>query len=259
MSSLRAALRLVSFLIWSALMYVAYQLCRPLGLLSIARWHLLQTFMCGIWARGVAAIVGLRVSIHGEAPRAPFILVSNHLGYLDIITLMSRTPGVFVSRADLAGWPVLGVLARAVDTIFIDRKLRRDVARVNTLIHDVLASGKGVLMFPEGTSSEGREVLPFRSSLLEPAVSNGQAVSYATLSYATPDGAAPASQVVCWWGEMTFLDHFISLLGLTHIDATLTFGEQRISAETRHELATRLHQAVTRQHQPTTAGSPSWA
>jgi 1-acyl-sn-glycerol-3-phosphate acyltransferase len=253
-SRLRASLRLVSFLLWSACLFVTYQLSRPLGWLWSQRHYRVQTFLCGLWARGVATIIGLRISVTGNAPRAPFILVSNHLGYVDIITLMSQTPGVFVSRADVAGWPVLGVLARAANTIFIDRSLRRDVARVNTLIRDVLASGRGLLMFPEGTSSGGDTVLPFRSSLLEPAVQNKQAVSFASLSYSTPAGAAPASEAVCWWGEMTFLDHFMGLLGLTSVNATVHFGEEPLTAATRHELAARLHESITslRQTQPST-------
>ncbi len=254
MPRLRAALRLVSFLLWSAVMFIAYQVCRPLGWFSAPRLRTVQTFLCGGWARGVARIMNLRVSVVGEAPQAPFILVSNHLGYVDIITLMSRAPGIFVSRADVAGWPVLGLLARAANTIFIDRDLRRDVARVNTLIHDVLASGRGLLMFPEGTSSGGQEVLPFRSSLLEPAVRCEQAVSYASLSYDTPAGAAPPSEAVCWWGEMTFFDHFIDLLSLPRIEATITFGKRPIQADTRHKLARHLHQAITQIHQPTAAG-----
>lgn len=251
MPRLRAALRLVSFLLWSAVMFVAYQVCRPLGWLSATKLCAVQTVMCRSWARGVARIMNLRVSVVGQAPEAPFILVSNHLGYVDIITLMSKAPGIFVSRADVAGWPVLGLLARAAHTIFIDRDLRRDVARVNTLIHDVLASGRGLLMFPEGTSSGGQEVLPFRSSLLEPAVQSEQAVSYASLSYDTPAGAGPPSEVVCWWGEMTFFDHFIGLLSLPRIEATITFGERPIQADTRHELARFLHQAISQIHQPT--------
>ena len=239
-------------------MFVAYQFCRLLGLASAAALRRVQTSMCRRWAQGVARIMHLRVAVEGTAPKAPFILVSNHLGYVDIITLMSVVPGVFVSRADVAGWPVLGLLARAANTIFIDRALRRDVARVNTLIHDVLISNRGVLMFPEGTSSGGQEVLPFRSSLLEPAVQNQQAVSYASVSYETPTGSPPASEVVCWWGEMTFFDHFMGLLGLQHVEAKVVFGERAIQADTRHELATRLHQAITQLRQPTAAESPSW-
>lgn len=201
----------------------------------------------------------LRVSMRGEPPKPPFILVSNHLGYLDVITLLSSAPGVFVSRADLASWPVLGILARLAGTIFIDRTLRRDVARVNNLISEVLDSGRGILMFPEGTSSGGSEVLPFRSSLLEPAVRTGQAVSYASLAYATPAGYEPASQSVCWWGDMTFVDHFMSLLGLPYVEATLTFGERPILAESRHELAARLHTAVSEQHRPASTEAASWA
>ena len=260
MKHLRAIPRLLAFLVWSFLHYSACLVTVPLSWIAPGPHHVVKDAIGRSWASGIAAIVGLHVHVEGHPPRAPFILVANHLGYVDIVTLMAQAPAVFVSRADLANWPVLGLLARAANTIFVDRSRRRDVVRANALISDVLASGRGLIIFPEGTSSNGEEVLPFRSSLLEPAVRIRHPVSYATLGYRTPEGSPPASLAVCWWGDMTFFDHFYGLLQLPRIDAYLSFGDEPVQAPDRHELAQRLRHAVSRQLAPmTTAPEARWA
>lgn len=245
MSHLAAAWRAAMFLGWSAACWLTYQCARPLCWLRPGLQRPIKTGLCRAWGRGIARLVGLRIEVRGRPPEPPFLLVCNHLGYLDIVTLMAAAPGVFVSRADVAGWPVLGRLARSADTIFIDRSLKRDVARVNGLIAAVLEQGRGLIMFPEGTSTGGDDVLPFRSSLLQPAASLDLPVAWASLGYSTAAGAPPASEAVAWWGEMTFGDHFWRLLGLGRIDARLQFGADAVRGESRHELARELHARVT--------------
>ena len=244
MRSLRAAARLLGFLFWSGVCWLAKLLGHPLGWVFPATRAPVHEAICRAWARGIAAVIGLHIRVEGRPPRAPFVLVANHLGYIDIVTLMAHAPGVFVSRGDVAGWPVLGTLAKAADTIFIDRALRRDVVRVNALIDAVLQRGLGLMMFPEGTSSSGEQVLPFRSSLLEPAVALGRPVSHATLAYRTGPGHGPAREAVAWWGDMTFPDHFWALLQLPRIDATVRFGDAPLSGDDRHELSRALWTAV---------------
>jgi 1-acyl-sn-glycerol-3-phosphate acyltransferase len=246
----RATGRLVAFLVWCALGLAARLLTLPVIWVAPGAARPCYQVVCRAWARGLARIVGLAIDVRGRPPAAPFILVANHLGYLDIVTLMAVSPAVFVSRGDLRSWPVLGVLARAAGTLFVDRDMRRDVVRINGLIEQVLARGLGLIIFPEGTSSGGEEVLPFRSSLLEPAVALGRPVHWGTLEYRAPDGGPPASEVVCWWRDMTFVGHFWNLLGLSSIRATVQFGEEPLTADTRHELARRLHEAVSGQMLP---------
>jgi 1-acyl-sn-glycerol-3-phosphate acyltransferase len=249
-SGVRAAVRLVAFLVWSALGLGARLLTLPVIWVAPRAARPCYRVVCLAWARGLAKIVGLSIDLRGRPPDAPFILVTNHLGYLDIVTLMAVAPGVFVSRGDVKGWPVLGPMARAAGTLFIDRDLRRDVVRINGLIEGVLDRDLGLIMFPEGTSSGGADVLPFRSSLLEPAVALGRPVHWGTLTYRAPEGGPPASEVVCWWRDMTFGGHFWNLLGLSSIRATVQFGEEPLTADSRHELAQRLHQAVSGQLLP---------
>src|SRR5262249_10787518 len=114
-------------------------------------------------------VLEVGVSVNGCVPGSG-LLVSNHLSYLDVLVLSSITPAIFVSKSEVKHWPVFGWMARRAGTLFIERAKRGDVARVNDEADRLLETGMLLVIFPEGTSSDGREVLPFRSSLLEPIV-----------------------------------------------------------------------------------------
>jgi 1-acyl-sn-glycerol-3-phosphate acyltransferase len=202
------------------------------------------------WARAIAAIIGMKIRVSGPPPQVPFFLVSNHLSYIDIIALASQLDCVFIAKQDVAGWPVMGALCRSIGTIFIDRNHRRDIARVNALIKQMIVQGRSIVLFAEGTSTQGSSVLPFKASLLEPAARAGYPVSYAALGYRTPPGEPPAHLAVCWWGEMTFLDHLFKLLQVSEFEATLTFGSHAIRLSDRRALASSLWQAVVEEFIP---------
>ncbi len=212
-----------------------------------ARW---RTRLFHGWARGLVRVLGIRVEVRGEPPKPPFFLVSNHLSYIDVIVLASSVPCVCVSKADVAGWPIIGTLCRSADTLFIDRESKRDILRVMQQIAGTLAGGRGVVVFPEGSSTCGAEVQRFRPPLLEAAATAELPVSYAALTYRTPPGSAPAHLAVCWWGDMTFGNHLLNLLGLPAILAGLTFGERPITERNRKELAERLRFAVASRFEP---------
>jgi len=249
-NQLRATLRLGAFLVWCVGAFVATLLAQLVILVTPSIGVPVKRVVSRVWARGVCQIIGLRVEVQGQPPMPPFILVSNHLSYVDIVTLMSVLPAVFVAKSEVAGWPLLGQLSRVASTIFVDRQNRKDVVRVNADIDRILARGEGLIMFPEGTSSRGRDVLPFRSSLLQPACTTGHPVNYASVSYRTPAGAPPAEMSVCWWGDMTFGNHFWGLLQLPSIEGSVSFGNRSVAADSRHELARSLQSAVSESFTP---------
>src|SRR5262249_5586080 len=160
--------------------------------------------------------------------------------YVDVVVLASRLECLFVAKKEVESWPIIGVLSRSVGTVFIDRSNRRDLARVNSEIAQALEDGRGVILFAEGTSTKASSVLPFRTSLVEAAARRGFPVSYAAVSYRVLGEAPPASLSVCWWGNMTFGSHFVGLLGLKRIQATVSFGSHEIRADDRKTLADRL-------------------
>lgn len=213
-----------------------------------ARW---RAVIFRRWATTLLWVLGVRLELLGEPPRAPFFLVSNHLSYVDILVLASQLQAVFIAKREVASWPIFGPICRRLDTIFIDRSARRDVPRVLDAARAAFDRGDGVVLFPEGTSTAGATVLPFRPSLLDLPARLAEPVHFASLSYAT-DGARDggdrqrhAAQAVCWWGDMTFPGHFWRLLGLSGIDCRLEFGSRAIACDDRKELAAKLHQAVS--------------
>jgi 1-acyl-sn-glycerol-3-phosphate acyltransferase len=206
-----------------------------------ARW---RSFVFRNWARSLLPVIGVEVQTEGSPPQAPFFLVSNHLSYLDILVLASTVGATFIAKAEIAHWPLVGILCRSMNTIFIDRETRRDIPRVMRDIERQLKLGEGVILFAEGTSSPGATVLPFRPSLLEPAVRAALPVSFAALSYHTREDEAPAHLAVCWWGGMEFPGHLWNFLKLSRISARLVFGEERLRDASRKHLAERLRERV---------------
>jgi len=206
-----------------------------------------------VWARICLRVIGGRVRVEGQPPRPPFLLVCNHLGYVDIPVLAACTDVWFVAKMEMRSWPLVGMLCRSVGTIFIDRQLGRDVLRVNRLIEDVLADGYGVVLFPEGTSTQGFEVRRFRTSLLDHPARTGMPVHAAALTYRTPPGGPPAHLSVCWWGDAPLFAHAQRLFELRRFDIVVRFGPEAVTGRDRKKLAADLHRAVERLFEPVVA------
>ncbi|HWD18590.1 MAG TPA: lysophospholipid acyltransferase family protein [Verrucomicrobiae bacterium] len=193
-------------------------------------------------ARRLAAVFHLQPRMAGTLPPSG-LLICNHLSYLDIVLLAALTPAVFVAKRDVKHWPVFGWFARQGGTIFIDRQRRSDVGRVNCEIASALDAGALVILFPEGTSSGGDRVLPFKSSLLEPAAASRRPISVGAISYRVDDG--DAAEEVCYWKDHTLVPHLFNLLGKGEIRATVRFSRVRGASSDRKELARQLHLEIS--------------
>lgn len=186
-------------------------------------------------------IFNLKPEISGPIPTSGLI-VSNHLSYLDILVLSSVTPTVFVSKADVRRWPVFGWLAELGGTVFIERERRTHVGAVNREVESGLAEGVPVVVFPEGTSSDGATILPFRSSLLEPAMGSSHRITASCIHYTLGDG--DAGQEVCYWGDHTFFPHLLNLLDKQKISVRVCFGKYEPTTQDRKIVAKELQSAV---------------
>jgi 1-acyl-sn-glycerol-3-phosphate acyltransferase len=209
-------------------------------------------------ARRFLWALGIEPSYVGTPP-AHGVLVSNHISYLDILVHAARTPLVFISKAEVANWPVFGALSRCAGTLFIRRELRSDVLRVAEQMPPVVQAGVVLTFFPEGTSSDGSGVLPFRAPLLAPLVENGWPVTPAFLRYALePGDGAVADEVAYYREETEFGPHLLNLLGKRRIRAVLTYGEQQPCGGDRKALAAQLREEVCAlggiAEEPTVAG-----
>jgi 1-acyl-sn-glycerol-3-phosphate acyltransferase len=199
-----------------------------------------------IWTRAALRALGVELTVVGEVPTEPGFLVSNHLGYLDIPVLAACLPAVFVSKAEVRNWPVLGRMSRSMRTIYVRREKKRELPAVNREIGAALGRGDSIVVFPEGTSTNGSYLAAFRTSLLAPPAAAGLPVRYACLHYETEPGDLPPSVAVAWWGDMAFTPHVHDLLGLSRIRARVTFGSDPIREYDRKLLAEKLWQAVER-------------
>ncbi len=249
MSTLRLVLRAVALGLGTAVLVLVCALGWIPALL-LGRTGAWRARMLQVWSRWLCWILGARVEVRGQPPRGSFLLVTNHLSYVDVVVLGSCLRCCFVSKAEVRHWPLIGVLSRIGGTIFIDRDRRRDVVQAGGAIQRVLEQGNAVVFFPEGTSTAGDEILPFRSSLLEPAAALARPVHHATLRYTTPPGQPPARWSVAWWGDMDFLPHFLGLLRLRGFRAEVAFGAEPVQPADRKSLAVRLHGAVASRFLP---------
>jgi 1-acyl-sn-glycerol-3-phosphate acyltransferase len=202
-------------------------------------------------AKGVLAITGIRLTVEGLPPQAPFFLVSNHVSFFDVFIIASELGCVFVSKAELGKWPVFGFIARNMSTILIDRADFRDTHRVNAEITGVMNEGLGVVVFAEGTVSQTGELMPFKPALLQPAIELRMPVLYASIHYATPYRKEAAGESILWRDGVSFIRHFLNIAALPYCEATLVFGEGSVEADDRKQLAVSLHRAVKSQHRIT--------
>lgn len=193
------------------------------------------------WAVGFLRALNFRINISGPLPEQG-IVVSNHLTYMDIVVLGSLRPLVFLSKSEVASWPVIGVLTRCAGTLYINRQKKSDVARLGGALVKVVESGVPVTMFLEGTSSDGSEVLPFRSSLLAPLENHTWRVTPTWIHYECADGSV--AEEVCYWRDMTFFPHLLNLMSKQCVEAFVCFGTPMPEIPDRKEMARQLHSRV---------------
>jgi 1-acyl-sn-glycerol-3-phosphate acyltransferase len=240
MRYIRAAIRLVAFIILTFLVYLVWFV----GSFFIPNKQYWRQVCFRVWSRAFARIAGMKIEVIGPIPKPPFFLVCNHLGYMDIPALRAVADGVFVAKAEIRDWFIAGKIISDMGMIFIDRQNRRDIPRAGAKIISRLSDGEGVIVFPEGTSTKGEDVLPFNSSFLQFAAQTDLPVSYASISYRTPDSERPASEVVCWWDDTTFLSHIFRMFSLPGFAAIINFGDEPIVATDRKKLAGELRERV---------------
>ena len=184
-------------------------------------------------AKIVMPLLGIRLKITGKPPEHG-LLVSNHLSYLEVLIYGAALPCYLVSKAEISRWPLFAPLARAGGTMFVDRSSRASAEAVTEEIRERLKGPVPVLFFPEGTSTDGTQLLRFHSRLYTPAVDAGIPVTAAAVRY-VPDDGSPEREL-CWYGDEKFLTHLWKVLGGPNFSAEIHFGEPRIYL-TRREAA----------------------
>ena len=173
------------------------------------------------WSADLLKLVRVELQVHNDALiEQPALFVCNHMSWLDIFVLNAWQPAVFVSKAEVAAWPLLGPLISGAGTLFIEREKRRDALKVVHQLADVLRSGRSGAVFPEGTTTPGDTLLPFHANLLQAAVSAGVPVQPLALRY-VDSATAKQSFAASYIGDMSLAQSLKSVANSPPIIAQL--------------------------------------
>ena len=189
-----------------------------------------------LWHRLVTKLLGMRIRVHGQPAAArPLLIVSNHVSWTDIMVLGSVADVHFIAKSEVAGWPVIGKLSRLQRTVFIERRRRRQAGAQAGEIAGRLGDGVPLVLFPEGTTSDGTLPLAFKSTLFAAAdmsLAEGRAaavtiqpvaIAYTRL-HGLPMGRRHRGHVA-WIGDQDLLPHLLALLRRGSLDLDVHFGE----------------------------------
>jgi lyso-ornithine lipid O-acyltransferase len=209
----------------------------PLQVLGMLLGNRLQRDIPLLFHRLYCKVIGIRITVVGERTReSPLLVLSNHVSWSDISVIGAVAPVTFVAKSEVKSWPVFGWLAVLQRTIFIERDRRNKTGEHARAMADRLNGGEAVLLFPEGTSSDGIRILPFRSALIgsvHHAISDSthhdrvmvQPLSLAYTRYGGVPVGRALREKVAWYGDMELMPHLLNILATGAVDVTVSWGE----------------------------------
>jgi lyso-ornithine lipid O-acyltransferase len=195
------------------------------------------------WCRRVLACLRVRFSVLGPVP-ARGLIVSNHLSYVEILVFSAATRCTFVAKGEIRSWPFIGWIASLTGNVFVDRARPSQTRHPQQEIQDRLQANGLLVLFPEGTTTDSRELLPFRSSLFEAAVAVAAPITAAYVSYELPQGDGDPVMDICYWDNRTLIAHFFNLLTKAEITVTVKFSDQPKIFHDRKQAAREMQREV---------------
>jgi lyso-ornithine lipid O-acyltransferase len=217
------------------LMVTSGLLLAPIQFLAVRTGLVSPTIIPRLWHTLVTWAFGLRVTVHGEMTRQrPLMLASNHVSWSDITVLSGIANVCFIAKSELAGWPIFGTLARLQRTIFVERERKRTSGAQASDLAERLVAGDVMVLFAEGSTSDGNLIMPFKSTLFgaaEMAVRSGAAdkvsIQPVAITYARVHGMPMGRlhrPLAAWIGDMDLVPHLASVLREGAIDVEVRFG-----------------------------------
>ncbi len=206
----------------------------------LLRWI---AYFAQVWARVTCRVLNIQVRIEGNAAIKPgSLIVANHIGSPDIFVLGATFKGFFVSKSEIADWPLFGWLVRLGKTVFADRSKRHQVKTLIGEIKQRLNSGHNVILFPEAQATDGTDVVPFKSAVFESAVLASRPVVPVEICY--HDDHQPT---IAYYGD-SFISHIMTLLKAPRLLATVTVLPEISAGEDRQTLAEKSYKAIHDKH-----------
>ena len=197
------------------------------------------------WALQLLALWGIHLQVLGQPVRSgPALMVCNHISWLDILVIHAARYCRFVSKSDIRGWPLVGMLATGAGTLYIERSRRKDALRMVRDMADALRDGDVLAVFPEGTTSDGLSLLPFHANLIQSAIEAEAPVQPMSLRFVDARSGAP-TLAPCYIGDDTLVASVWRTLTAPPITAVVCFGEpQSANGRDRRQWASELRQTV---------------
>lgn len=222
-SPLRSFVRLVLYLGWTFA-------CIPVQVVAVRLKSRFKVRFPMFYHKRCLRLLGVELEVRGEQSDGhPVLFVVNHSSYLDIMVLGALIPGSFVAKAEVAGWPLFGLLAKLQRTVFVDRRARFVAAQREEMLGR-LKGGDDLILFPEGTSSDGNRVLPFKSALMSTAEIeiDGRPITVqpVSIAYASLDGLPLGRHLrpfFTWYGDMEMASHIWQMVGLGRLGVVVEF------------------------------------
>ena len=220
------------------------------------------------WCRRIVRALGIECEIEGLIPdaglhgeRGMLAVVSNHMSYLDVLLYSATRPFVMVSKTEVREWPLIGWITAQAGTIYVERAdvkggQKQTHAEVNAKMAEAFRSGLPVLFFPEGTTTDGTQIVPFRRGLFNSVVYDGVPMKVAAMRYELNGAIAGASvaEDVCFCGGAEFGPHLFGLLGLQGVRVKVRFGAETVRGEDRFALAVNSREMMVEMWEGLAAG-----
>jgi 1-acyl-sn-glycerol-3-phosphate acyltransferase len=231
------------------------RLLRVVGHLLVGMWTIQRVFpglsqsqrdeRVQAWARAMLAHLAIKLVVNGQPPQAgPVLLAANHISWIDILVMHAARHCRFVSKSDVKRWPLVGKLASAAGTIYIERESRRDALRVVHQMAECLVRGDVLAVFPEGTTGDGTHVMPFHANLIQAAIASGAPVQPVALHFADSVTGA-MSFAPCYIGDDTLVGSLWRTLKARNLEAVVSYGGvQQANSRDRRTWAADLRSAV---------------
>lgn len=174
--------------------------------------------------------LSVQLEVHGQPP-AKGLVVTNHLSHIDVLALGATIPCAFVSKMEVKSWPIFGMAGALAGCVFVDRSRSAIGSGATARVEQILREGVAVLLFPEGTSTDGSEILPFHPSFYEPAVVAHSPVTAGAIMY--PDGDDYIERDLCYYGDIAFFPRLLQTLGFRSVCARLDFSPNSVIYDNR--------------------------
>ncbi len=218
MKKLRAIRRLFQLLLITFFYVFYYYITCPVK--GLSRKRITQITMR--WGKSLIKYSNIKVQQFGKIPDEGVLFISNHRSYIDIALIAKFIPCTFLSKAEVANWPVIGIAARLAKVLFVKRDDQQSRKQARELVHNTLQQGISVIVFPEGTSNTAKDLMPFKKGVFNVAADGKFSVIPVAIIFRNPEHA---------WGDVSFFSHFLFTFANKEVECALSFGEKIHSSD----------------------------